>query len=73
MEVRELLIVVPLFPVKLAIYSKEQLVTDITPVKVPVGAQSRDRLLARLEPTRHGADPRLTGEQEVWGGRQGRT
>ena len=47
---------------KLTSYSKEQrLVTDTAPVKVPVCAQSRDRLLARLEPTRRGEDPCLAG------------
>ena len=58
----KLLRVVPLFAVKLTSYSKEKrLVTDNTPVQVPVCAQSRDRLLARLEPTCRGADPCLTG------------
>ena len=62
-----------MFPVKLTSYSKEQrLVTDTAPVKVPVCAQSRDRLLARLEPTRRGADPRQTGEQVMWEGRHGK-
>ena len=34
--------------------------SQTTPVQVPVCAQSCDRLLARLEPTCRGADPRLT-------------
>ncbi len=61
-----------MFPVELTSYSKEQrLVTGNTPVQVPVCAQSRDGLFARLETTRRGADPYLTAEQAVWEGRHG--